>query len=98
MHNMQAPHLYFIQSNEGCIKIGRSIDPSERLKTLQTGNAHKLRLLLVLEGKGYMEFILHEKLRRYRLTGEWFRLDGLASLPVWIYEQFDLDKVNEWTV
>ena len=43
-------HLYIIQSsNKGNFKIGRSKNPSKRLKQLQTGSPYKLKLVLVLE-------------------------------------------------
>lgn len=96
MKGVVAQHLYIIQSEEGCFKIGRSNDPHLRLNQLQTGNAYKLQLLLILEGKGYMESVLHEQLKRYRKKGEWFNLDGLCELPNWIYEQIELDKVQNW--
>ena len=92
-------HLYIIQTDKtGAFKIGRSKNPTKRLKQLQTGCPDKLRLLLVLENKGHMEKNLHQRLRNFksRRNGEWFDFDGTASLPDWIYEQIDWEVANTW--
>ncbi len=87
-------HLYIIQTKEnGSFKIGRSNDPFFRLKKLQTGNPYNMRLLLILEDKGYLEKQLHERLSKFKQKGEWFSEDGLPSLPDWIYEQIDLEQL-----
>jgi len=60
---MKKDYLYFIQSDRtGMIKIGRSKDPSKRLKQLQTGNANKLKLIASFKGMGWREKLIHEKL------------------------------------
>jgi len=94
-------HLYLIQSDQnGAIKIGRSQDPQERLRQLQTGSPYRLRLVLILPGKGQLERFLHHQLRRGRILGpdkgEWFSYDSLAELPTDIYEQLDLAVVDWW--
>ena len=82
-------HLYFIQSdNTGSIKIGRSIDPEKRLKDLQTGNPNKLKLIQVIENKGYLEKPLHKELKQFKIRLEWFDYMCLGSIPEVIYEQF----------
>jgi hypothetical protein len=87
-------HLYIIQTKQnGSFKIGRSNDPFFRLKQLQTGNPYALRLLLILENKGYIEKDLHNRLSKYKQKGEWFSEEGLPSLPDWIYEQIDLEQL-----
>tara|TARA_B100000212_G_scaffold305555_1_gene253632 strand:- start:516 stop:821 length:306 start_codon:yes stop_codon:yes gene_type:complete len=92
-------HLYIIQSDKtGDIKIGRSKDPKRRLKQLQTGSPHKLKLLLVIEGKGKIEKSLHNRLQQYRSrrNGEWFDFDCTGCLPDWISELIDWDVANVW--
>lgn len=55
------------------IKIGVAKDPMRRLASLQTGNPHKLRLLLVLPGGESLERELHGRFAGARLPGgEWF--------------------------
>lgn len=92
MREFNAPHLYIIKGKQG-IKIGRSKDPIQRLKQLQTGNSNKLELLLIVENMGFLELSLHEKLKKFHLIGEWFKIEGLVELPTWIYEQLNLDNI-----
>ena len=92
-------HLYIIQSDKtGAIKIGRSKNPENRLKQLQTGSPYKLKLLLVVEGRGDLEKRLHQKLDKWkqRRNGEWFEFDCTGSLPDWISELIDWDVANVW--
>ncbi len=87
-------HLYIIKTKkDGSFKIGRSDDPSFRLKQLQTGNPYNLKLILIIENCGHMERELHERLSKYRLKGEWFTEEGLAELPSWIYEKISESEI-----
>jgi len=92
-------HLYIIQSDKtGALKIGRSKNPKQRLKQLQTGSPYKLKLILIVEGKGNIEKNLHERLKRYRQrrNGEWFDFNCTGMLPDWLYEMIDWDDANVW--
>lgn len=53
------------------VKIGRASDIDSRLRSLQTGSPHELRVLLVLEGD--VESELHVRFKDDRINGEWFR-------------------------
>jgi hypothetical protein len=57
------------------VKIGYSNDwgLSERLKSLQTGNPYKLRIIASAMGYPSHERRCHSILKAHRLTGEWFR-------------------------
>jgi len=92
-------NLYIIQSDKsGAIKIGRSKNPQKRLKQLQTGSPFKLRILLILEGKGSIEKQLHHRLDEYKqdCKGEWFDFNSTGSLPDWIYDKINWDIANSW--
>lgn len=65
--------IYFIRSYNKFIKIGRSIDPSGRVKGLQTGSPIKLHVKAVLPGDFKTEKGLHELFSHLRANGEWFR-------------------------
>jgi len=66
--------VYFIQSgDQGPLKIGWAMQPSKRLKELQTGNPQKLRLLSTLAGSLRDEGAWHEWFKAHRITGEWFQ-------------------------
>lgn len=72
---------YFIQAVDGGpIKIGVSVDPRKRLKSLQTSSHQELRIIGTLKGNREPE--LHEKFSELRLKGEWFRDD--PKLKMWI--------------
>jgi len=90
-------HLYFIQtSNQGMIKIGRSINPEKRLKQLQTGNPFKLKLIHVFYNEGNKEKFLHEELKTFRLKGEWFNYNCVGSIPNEFYEKIKWGSFDEW--
>lgn len=90
-------HLYIIQSDfTGMIKIGRSKDPSKRLKQLQTGNPNKLRLIASFNGQGWKEKILHESLKKFRKEGEWFDYNCVGSIPDDIYEKIKWGSFDDW--
>lgn len=89
--------LYFIQARTtGRIKIGRSVNPKRRLRALQTGNANELKLIASLEGLGWRERDLHETLREWRVSGEWFDYDCVGSIPVEIYELIPHGGLDDW--
>lgn len=69
-------YVYFIQGQcGGAIKIGYSMNPTERLKELQTGYPDTLKILLIIPGDLNTEKALHRKFEGSRLKGEWFRPD-----------------------
>lgn len=91
--------LYFVQTRgTGRIKIGRSKNPKRRLQTLQTGNAKELRLVASLEGLGWREREIHEKLKEWRVSGEWFDYGCVGSIPDEIYELIPYGELDDWWV
>jgi hypothetical protein len=65
--------VYFISDGE-FVKIGKSKNPDKRLREMQTGNPHKLELILVMEiGE---EWQYHDLFRSYNFTREWFKIEG----------------------
>lgn len=68
--------LYIILDEDvNNLKIGRSKNVKARLNQLQIANSHKLKLLLTIPKKGYMERELHEVFKRFKVKGEWFESD-----------------------
>ncbi len=67
-------HVYIIQNADQAHlhKIGFSRSPMERLKTLQTGSADKLRLVAYIPGTREDEAELHAYFKFCRVSGEWF--------------------------
>lgn len=80
---MDKKYIYVIEDlDSGRIKIGRSKDPSSRLKQIQTGNPNTLKLGMVKE-RAYsskFESWLHREFSANRLNGEWF--SGITSADV----------------
>jgi hypothetical protein len=64
---------YFIQAiSGGLIKIGyTSKDPALRLRDLQTGSPHELRVIATIPGN--VERQLHVQFQEFRRHGEWFQ-------------------------
>jgi hypothetical protein len=92
-------HLYIIQSDvTGAFKVGRSKNPKRRLSQLQTGSPYQLKLVCILENRGYQEKLLHQQLDSSgrRCKGEWFDFDLIGYLPDDIVEILDLETVNTW--
>lgn len=91
--------LYIIQmAVTGDVKVGRSKNPDRRLKQLQTGSPHPLRLILHAPGRGDLERQIHRlmKDRRIRRSGEWFEEGALAELPDDLYDMLDLEQQDWW--
>lgn len=67
--------IYFIRCGK-YIKIGYSSNPEQRLKELQVGNPHKLKLVNTMPGDSKTELSLHKLYDSKRVHGEWFRYEG----------------------
>ena len=64
-------HLYFIASDMH-IKIGRSLDVTRRLNTLQVDNPSTLSIKYISYNSGLYEKSVHRMFRYLRVKGEWF--------------------------
>lgn len=68
--------VYFIQAENGLIKIGRSKHPEKRFRALKTCSPLKLKLLKVLDCNRKISILLetnlHNRFIKYRVHGEWF--------------------------
>jgi hypothetical protein len=73
--------VYVIQRGDsGPIKVGISTNVKSRLKSLQTGNAEKLRLVRTFTMRD-VERVLHAVLeRKARLSGEWFPAEMFSEV------------------
>lgn len=68
--------LYIFRADNGLYKIGRSSDPSRRLKAFSSG---PVEVTLVWQQEftdaQQAERVAHHFFRKYRVRGEWFRLN-----------------------
>lgn len=67
--------LYLMRHTNGLTKIGKSVQPKAREKTLQAEDP-RLEMILCVEGQGHREKTLHRIFDDLRVRGEWFRLEG----------------------
>lgn len=69
-------YVYVIRSGNS-VKIGRSLDPSARLKDLQTTHARPLELIAAVPSHAMLEGAIHRRFARLRTRedGEWFHLE-----------------------
>lgn len=73
VYSEAASSVYFIQ-NTGTyrIKIGHAADVAKRVGELQTGADARLVVLGSIPGGREVEQVLHARLSRWRVSGEWF--------------------------
>ena len=56
------------------VKIGTANRPESRLRELQVGCPHELRIIATAQGGMPFERILHKFLRKARVRGEWYSM------------------------
>ena len=76
------PSGIYIIGFSNFVKIGWSYFISRRIEEIQVGVPEKLIVYRCLEGTMQHEKALHRRFSKYRLRGEWFRLEG--DLAEWI--------------
>jgi hypothetical protein len=81
--------IYVIgSSRDGPLKVGLSIDPWGRKEELQPGHPEKLRVFATFVVRAEHECLekkIHEDLREYRRSGEWFMVPiEMALLSIWL--------------
>lgn len=84
-------YVYLMRAENGLHKIGASITPESRLKSLQRGFPIQIKLVSYFWANDYMdtEANLHETFKEFHLGNEWFDLPewavdyikGLANEP-----------------
>lgn len=69
--------VYVIKNDIGMCKVGIALDPKVRLKELQTGSPHPLRIAysIVTNDASGVEARAHAILSRYHVHLEWFKCD-----------------------
>lgn len=71
-HINRPTHVYFVQVNDGPIKIGCTSLPLERIQRLQNWSPYAMVVLLWVPGDRDLEQATHRKFGHLRLQGEWF--------------------------
>lgn len=69
--------VYFVQcGKDGPVKIGFSGDGWGRIKDLSTAMPYRAGKISIVVGGRQLERRLHQRFKRYRLNGEWFKPEG----------------------
>lgn len=69
--------VYFILDSWGCIKIGTSENPWQRLEQIRTSHSQEVALVAVIPNAGRAkERELHQRFRKAQLNREWFIPQG----------------------
>ena len=84
--NNTIPFYVYIMhdTSNNLYKIGKAVNPHERLNNFKTGNA-SIKLLNYYPGFMADEKIIHLKFNKHRVEGEWFKL-----------KQKHLDKIDKY--
>ena len=89
------PVVYFISDGNGFVKIGYASDIFQRFNTMQVNNAQELKILHLsydddLDDIHWLERMYHERLKPYRVRGEWY-----AEKPVIEYLEAEKKELDE---
>mgnify|MGYP000586049724 CR=1 FL=1 len=84
--------VYLIEHEHGYIKIGRSVNPVQRISTLETACPYELHLMGFIKTNDapQLEARLHEKYETYQKSGEWYNLPTRAKIH--LIKLCDLNK------
>lgn len=79
------PERVYFFAAQHAVKIGRSVNPEARVKTLGTAktpegvDVRAGSLLGTIPGSSRVEWHLHQRFRPHRLVGEWFSLEPIRA-------------------
>lgn len=78
--------VYLIASGRDIIKVGMAKDVGKRVRALQTGGPFEMQIIHKIEVAAdhvaALEKLIHKRLKRYRLRGEWFRLERATAIRI----------------
>lgn len=80
--------VYFLlDKNKNTVKIGNSINPTERARTIARDLNANLELVLVIPGTHIQEMIAHKVLSRWNVCGEWFLYNRIVKEKIEFWER-----------
>lgn len=84
--------VYVIEHEHGYVKIGRSNNPTQRVRSLQTACPYDLHVAGVIKCPDavQLETHLHEKYENRQKNGEWYNINNVQK--TYLYSLFDLDS------
>ena len=94
-------HVYFVQccDKKRYVKIGVARNVKSRIKTLQTGNPYKLKVLSVIKCSGQkeayaLEARLHKFFKKNHFNGEWFKKVDMKRAEAYFQRAVDNPQEN----
>ena len=89
--------VYFIEAENGLVKIGNSTNIHKRLTTLKTQSPIKLKLIHSIPCKEFsgtrIERDLHIYFSKQRSHGEWFKLSKAAKRQIQHFDEHDVRQL-----
>ena len=67
-------YLYILRNSIGLVKIGKSVNPELRRKTIEFASGIKIEIVNKIKDAEWYEIKLHKYYSEYRGIGEWFNL------------------------
>lgn len=94
--NIGAGYVYAIHAvGTESVKIGTANRPEIRLRELQVGSPHELRIIAQVSGGMLFERMLHKHLKNARIRGEWYSM--AHPLTVRVLDAMKVGKgYNHW--
>lgn len=84
------PVVYFVQQNNGPVKIGYASVVADRVAGLQGANPYPLRVRALVPATRTLEAELHFMFSDARLIGEWFDMRRSPDLEAFVGSAFKL--------
>jgi len=78
MERIIAGYVYIIEFDDDKVKIGRTITPKTRLRTLSTQSGRKIKRQYISKPHTdykNTEYRMHKRLKHSRRVGEYFKVD-----------------------
>lgn len=78
--------VYLIASGRNIIKVGKADNVRKRVRGLQTASPFEMQIFHTIECSiehvGALEKLIHKRLKRYHLRGEWFRVERPLAITI----------------
>lgn len=88
--------VYFIEAENGLIKIGVSVNPAKRARDILSISPIKVRLIIAYPGDGRDERAAHQRYRQSRAWNEWFHCTDELAIFVERERGLGVKHILDW--
>lgn len=88
--------IYFVEAENGLIKIGSSKWPEQRARSICGASPVKARLIITFQGGMRAEFAAHRQYRESRAWNEWFHCTGALAEFVAENRGLGVEHILDW--